>query len=138
MLASGGTDELWRLVAPVAVALFVALRQWKKTKTTPRKAPPPTAPKTRAAPSRPTTFTSGQLEVPVQLPTSATPFPGAAPAPRPQPPAVPAAPRKNQTLNLDAGQFAPISDAQAKQQASAAGNLLRNLQFGLQSRIPPV
>ena len=72
MLASGGMDELLRLIAPgIAIGLFFAIRELKKSKATPPKAPPPAPPQAK----RPT-LTPGQLDVPIQLPTSATPFAG--------------------------------------------------------------
>lgn len=54
------------------------------------------------------------------------------PAPtKPQPPA----PRK---LNLDAGQFAPLSDADVKKKAKGLGSLWGNPWFGRRDLIPPV
>jgi len=66
-------------------------------------------------------------------PPPATPIsrPGSAPAARPPGPA----PQKRD-LNLDAAQFAPVSQDEARQQASA-GNLFRNPWFGRRDVIPP-
>ena len=56
---------------------------------------------------------------------------GRVPEPRPAPP-----PEKK--LNLDAGQFTPISSAEAKEKVKGMGSLFRNPWFGRRDLIPPV
>ncbi|HEX4796803.1 MAG TPA: reverse transcriptase family protein [Humisphaera sp.] len=126
------------LVVLVLISVFDfflkrANRKPRKSSTN-QPAPRPTTSRRETTPIAP-----GQLDLPNSpAATSAKSVTATPSRPAPAPAQRPPEPRKNQTLNLDPGQFAPITDAQTKQQASAAGNLLRNLQFGLQSRIPPV
>src|SRR4029453_1386869 len=59
-----------------------------------------------------------------------------------QAPASPAKPRKqappSTTLNLDLGQFTPLSDSDVKKKARGLGSLWGNPWFGRRDLIPPV
>jgi retron-type reverse transcriptase len=70
---------------------------------------------------------------PGQVPPAPPPLPGSAAPPRAQK----KLPRRG-PLNLDLGQFAPLSHADAKAQAKALGNPWRTAMFGRRDLIPPV
>src|SRR5687768_18498563 len=102
----------------------MGLFDWlKRVFSGPSQAPPPVADERR-------------WQAPQPAPPSAPrPVPQAA-APAPKPAAKPQ--RKSTTLNLDAAQFAPLSHADVKKQATAAGSqLLWSPWFGRRDKIPP-
>src|SRR5207302_3873302 len=83
------------------------------------------------------TFQPGQLDL-TKTESSAKP-PPLPPTPPPLPPAAPPRPSapQNTVLNLDPGNFQPLTDDQTKAQARGAGSLFGNPWFGRRDLIPP-
>src|SRR5579862_452220 len=72
---------------------------------------------------------------PTVIPTVAT---RSSAVPPPAPSASPAAPKKSASkLNLDPGQFAPLSSDELRRRAGGAGSFFRNPWFGRRDLIPP-
>jgi retron-type reverse transcriptase len=157
ILAAG--DFYWIVPAAIGAAVVIGRILSGPKKPAPPKTPLPPLP--NPTPPRPTGLTPGQLNmpaggltmsnagpaqpvqptVPANRPIPAIPLPQPVPRAQPAQPAkpAPAAPRQNKALDLDPGQFAAISSADAKAQALAAGNALHAtlFQFGRRSVIPP-
>lgn len=86
----------------------------------------PPQPPSRPAQNQPATYTADQLKLSQGGPAPAASQPAAAsPAPA------------RQSLDLDPGQFAPLTHDQAKAAAASAGNLWGNPWFGRRDLIPP-
>lgn len=142
------------IIAGAGLAVVAALRgRLNRKGTKPRG---PTGPSGPSAPRR-ETLSPGQLDVPQggltlmagsqqqgslsNSSNSMTPPapPAIPPAARGAAAAAPVPPRpKNRTLDLDAAQFTPLTDAETKAQAKAAGGGLLStmFQFGRRDRIP--